>query len=122
MNTLDGRVTAGRIDIAGAGSLTDADARDGEVTVGVRPNGFEAMRGEGEGLIGELVGQEYLGSETFLHARLRNKDIVVVQEHPDHVWKLGETIRLQPRPGNIHLFDAKTGVRLAGNGAGDGAR
>ena len=117
MNMLDGTAAGGRIDIAGAGSLPTETVARGPVTVGVRPNGFETMADGVEGLAGALVGEEYLGSKSFLHVRLGNGASVVVQVHPDHGWKPGQRLTLKLRPGNLHLFDGQTGRRLDGTAA-----
>jgi ABC-type sugar transport system ATPase subunit len=112
MNILAGRAAGGRVEIGGVGNLATGSTASGAVTVGVRPNGFEAARAGGEGLAGVLVGQEYLGSESFLHVRLKNASMVVVQEHPDHGWKVDQELTLRPRAGSLHLFDAQTGLRV----------
>jgi ABC-type sugar transport system ATPase subunit len=112
MNILGGRVVAGRVEIEGVGTLAACGAAPGDVAVGVRPNGFEvSARVAGEGLAGVLVGQEYLGSESFLQVRLNNHALVVVQEHPDHGWKMNQELRLLLRAGNLHLFNSQTGQR-----------
>ena len=114
MNILQGNGAGGRIEIANAGSLPSDHAVTGAVTVGVRPNGFEVLAGAGDGLAGSLMGEEYLGSESFLHVRLGNGAIAVVQVHPDHGWKPGQALTLKLRPGNLHLFHGQTGARLDG--------
>ncbi len=114
MNILTGTAGGGRVEIAGAGSLPTDIAATGAVTAGVRPNGFDVSAAPGEGLAGTLIGQEYLGAESFLHVRLGNGEIAVVQVHPDHGWKLDQSLVLRLRPNSLHLFDAATGVRLAG--------
>jgi len=114
MNILQGQGAGGRIEITGAGSLPSDIAVTGAVTVGIRPNGFETVAGSADGLAGSLLGEEYLGSESFLHVRLGNGAIAVAQVHPDHGWKPGQQLTLRLRPGNLHLFDGQTGQRLEG--------
>jgi ABC-type sugar transport system ATPase subunit len=122
MNILAGRVMGGRVAIESVGDLAAGDAAAGAVTVGVRPDGFETTRaGDGEGLAGVLIGQEYLGSESFLHVRLNNDAMVVVREHPDHGWKAGQQVTLRLRPGSLHLFDPQSGLRVSA-GPADAAR
>jgi multiple sugar transport system ATP-binding protein len=108
MNILEGRVVVGRVEIEGVGTLLAAcGAGPGGVAVGVRPNGFEVSARAGDnGVAGMLVGQEYLGSESFLEVRLNNRALVVVQEHPDHGWKMSQELRLPSRAGNLHLFNS----------------
>ncbi len=90
MNILAGMAQGGRVEIANAGSLPADSAAIGAVTVGVRPNGFE-VAAQGEGLKGSLIGEEYLGAESYLHVRLGDGATAVVQVHPDHGWKPGQS-------------------------------
>jgi len=113
MNLLDGRAEAGTIMIDGVGRLPGNGAA-GPVLAGVRPTGFEVVIGGDEGLAGSIAAEEYLGAESFLRVRLANDAVVTVQEHPDHHWEIGQDVRLKLRPGNLHLFDPDSGVRLAG--------
>ena len=112
MNILAGAGAGNRIEIAGAGSLANPIAIQGAVTVGIRPNGFEAVAEPGEGLVGSLIGEEYLGAESYLHVRLGNGSMAVVQVHPDHGWNVGQRLTLKLRPSNLHLFDGQSGKRL----------
>jgi multiple sugar transport system ATP-binding protein len=114
MNILEGKGAGGRIEIANAGSLPSGAQTSGAVTVGVRPNGFEVIGGAGDGLTGALMGEEYLGAESYLHVRLGNGALAVAQVHPDHGWKVGQQLTLKLRPGNLHLFDGATGKRIDG--------
>jgi len=119
MNILQGKASGGRIEIEGVGSLAGDANVQGPVTVGIRPNGFEAVA-SGEGLAGALIGVEYLGAESFLHVRLKNAAVAIVQVSPDHGWKVGDNLVLRPRPSNLHLFDAGTGRRIEAAGAKQG--
>ncbi len=117
MNILAGQAADGRVQIDGAGSLPSEGAVAGAVTVGVRPNGFEVSATAGEGLKGSLIGEEYLGAESYLHVRLGNGAVAVAQVHPDHGWILDQALTLTLRPGNLHLFDGQTGRRIDGKSA-----
>jgi multiple sugar transport system ATP-binding protein len=113
MNILAGKGAGARVEIAEAGSLPTDIVVQGAVTVGVRPNGFDVSADLSEGLVGSLMGEEYLGAESYLHVRLGNGELAAAQVHPDHGWKIGQRLALRLRPGNLHLFDGQTGTRLA---------
>src|SRR5690606_27394789 len=111
MNMPAGAAKGGMIEIAGAGTLPAQGARaSGGVIVGVRPYGRVIGRADAAGLKGTLIGEEYLGVESYLHVRLGNGRQRVVQGHPDHGWRSGGAVSLALRPGNLHLFDAASGV------------
>jgi hypothetical protein len=38
--------------------------------------------------------------------------MLIVQEHPDHPWRVDAQLGLRLRPGNLHLFDIEDGKRL----------
>jgi len=112
MNVLAGRGAGSRVELDEAGSLPTDIVVQGPVTVGVRPNGFDVSADIAEGLVGSLMGEEYLGAESYLHVKMGNGGLAVVQVHPDHGWKIGQKLALRLRPGNLHLFDGQTGKRL----------
>ena len=112
MNVLAGRGAGSRVELDEAGSLPTDIVVQGPVTVGVRPNGFDVSADTAEGLVGSLMGEEYLGAESYLHVKMGNGGLAVVQVHPDHGWKIGQKLALRLRPGNLHLFDGQTGKRL----------
>ncbi len=99
--------------LAGSGRLPCTAAANGAVTAGIRPNGFEVLPAGSDGLAGTLIGSEYLGAESFLRVRLTDGTVVTVHEHPDHGWLIDQPVTLRLRPGNLHLFDAESGLRIA---------
>ena len=112
MNILAGTAANGRVEIKGTGALPTDLPASGAVTVGVRPNGFEVGAAGGDGLKGTLMGEEYLGAESFLHVKLGDGSIAIAQVHPDHGWKPDQELVLKLRPGNLHLFDGESGRRI----------
>ena len=56
---------------------------------------------------------ELLGSEAYVHARIGEQRLVARLD-PHLVPSTGERIELVAEPSALHLFDAETGVRLAG--------
>jgi multiple sugar transport system ATP-binding protein len=79
-----------------------------EVTVGVRPEHFEIAEGGLPGII-RLV--EPMGSDTQIVASLGDTEITAMF-HRRIAASPGEALPLRPMAGEIHRFDAKTGVRL----------
>ena len=114
MNILTGTAGGGRVEIAGAGSLPTDIAATGAVTAGVRPERLRCFRRAWRGLGRDPDWAGISRRRVFLHVRLGNGEIAVVQVHPDHGWKLDQSLVLRLRPNSLHLFDAATGVRLAG--------
>ena len=83
------------------------------VKLGVRP---EHLLLAGEGFAARTVVVEPTGSETHLAVDLAGERLtVLVRDRVD--LARGETIRLMPQPGKMHIFDAETGVRLDWAGA-----
>ncbi len=113
MNMVPGVAAGGVLTLAGSGRLPCTTAANGAVTAGIRPNGFEVLPAGNDGLAGTLIGSEYLGAESFLRVRLTDGTVVIVHEHPDHGWLIDQPVTLRLRPGNLHLFDAESGLRIA---------
>jgi multiple sugar transport system ATP-binding protein len=119
MNFFDGRVdgSAGTSFMIGdhAMSLGDAAMNEpGPVVLGVRP---EHIVLDPEGLPAEIVVVEPTGSETQVTARLGGQTFSAALRERFSV-PVGSTFRFRVDPANLHLFDKKTGVRLADHQAG----
>ncbi|MGJ9404556.1 ABC transporter ATP-binding protein [Arthrobacter sp. KK5.5] len=97
-----------------AGILASANGKT--ATVGVRPEDLEVAP-NGEGLPVEADVVEELGADAYVygHATLDGKEhtMVVRVDGRKPPFK-GETIYVRPRPGHVHLFDVRTGLRLGG--------
>jgi multiple sugar transport system ATP-binding protein len=85
----------------------EADGR--EVTLGVRPEHFVINEG---GVPAEVIVVEPTGADTQVFCRLSGTEVTVVSRER-HIFKPGETIRLQPIPEKTYLFDPASGKRLA---------
>lgn len=99
-------VRAWGIDIPVDGTAVDIEARD--VLVGVRPEDWDIGP---EGFGSRVTVVENLGSESLVYSSNRDETVsflVSSRLRP----QVGEEIRLQPRPGNVHLFDSRNGERL----------
>ncbi|MDP6427827.1 MAG: ABC transporter ATP-binding protein [Alphaproteobacteria bacterium] len=87
----------------------DAAAAGAEVTVGVRPRGFDlASESAADTLSGRVDLIEPMGAETLLHLKTEAEELRVVTDHrsaPAH----GANVHVRPRAGQIHLFDEHGG-------------
>jgi ABC-type sugar transport system ATPase subunit len=109
MNLLPARYVDGEVTLAGHRLRTGApEAGSRDVVVGVRPS---AVRIGQDGIPARVELVEDLGDTAVLDLdlagtpfRARASDGVVPRE--------GDLIRITARPGDIHLFDAATGLRL----------
>ena len=121
MNFLDGRIRedGASIELPGGNSLPlsngAAAAYGGQtVTVGVRPEHFELVsEGEGDARLSVDVVEE-LGADTIIHGTFGTDgaDLSVrLQGYRDA--KSGGEIAVRVTPDHIHVFDQKSGKRLA---------
>ncbi len=113
MNLLEGAVakdgksvTCGDISLPLPAGLKLAEGT--KLTYGIRPEHLELSKA---GFAARIAVVEPTGSETLLVLRLESREIIALFRER-HAFKPGETIRLKPRPENIHLFDTATGQRL----------
>jgi multiple sugar transport system ATP-binding protein len=80
------------------------DARAGW-TLGVRP---ESLQRNAQGpLAGSVEVVERLGDRTLLHVQLPDGSLVVADGRGGAEPEIGDTVRLAPQPGKLHLFDAE---------------
>jgi multiple sugar transport system ATP-binding protein len=87
----------------------DASVADGQpVTYGIRPEHLDLAD---DGFEGEVAVVEPTGSETQVFVRLGDQEIVGVFRER-HEFAPGQRIRLRPRAGQAHLFDAAGGGRI----------
>ena len=113
INVFEGQVVAGKLMIGGAAVLDVKGAPDGEVYVGVRPEGFiPAADGK---LVCSLSNLEVMG-----------RDVSVVSSHPDmksatirsivdsdYKFDLSsETVAFNLKPHKVFLFDKETENRV----------
>jgi multiple sugar transport system ATP-binding protein len=112
MNLIDGVVTGGMVDVAGARLALPpgSSAQEGQAVVyGVRPETFTVAN---QGLAGIIAVVEPTGSETHVVVRLAGREVTAVFR--DRVtMRPGDAITLAPDAGQAHLFDKASGQRLS---------
>ena len=113
INVFKGEVRGGQLFIGGAAVLDVPDARDGNVWIGIRPEGF--IPDKNGPLESKLAGVEVMG-----------RDITVLSEHPDaenpvvrsivsserRIDTSSPTVRFRLKPYKVFLFDAETEERI----------
>ena len=92
----------------GATALTAVAARDGNVTIGIRPEDIVANTDGPLSLTIDLV--EELGAHRLLHGRLMDQAISV-HVGKDSVLQAGQ-LQVSFKPNALALFDPKSGARL----------
>jgi multiple sugar transport system ATP-binding protein len=91
-----------------------AQAKGGNVTLGVRPEDLE-LADSGIPVLVELV--EELGADANVHGSLRSGETdnpVVARVDGRKPPEKGKTVYFTPKPNHVHLFDTDTGLRLGG--------
>ncbi|WP_342241662.1 ABC transporter ATP-binding protein, partial [Inquilinus sp. OTU3971] len=114
MNFIDGTVADGGVR-AGDGTLlplpAGAKVEAGKrVRYGVRPSHLR-VAADGAGLPTEVEVMEPTGDDTFVYGRMAGQEICAMFNQRQSFGP-GDTIRLQPDVGRVHLFDAETERRL----------
>ena len=119
MNFLQGRVTAGRINVPGLGRdlAAPGTARDGmEVQVGLRPEHLAVTAGgdHGEDHGGDFSVDltESLGGVSYAHLLTATGEKVVVEERGEHRSAAGARVGIEVDPAQVFVFDAQSGMRL----------
>ena len=112
MNLMDGVVSGGMVDVAGARLALPpgSQAVEGQAVVyGVRPETFSVSD---QGLAGSIAVVEPTGSETHVVVRLSGREVTAVFR--DRVpFRPGDAITLAPDTRLAHLFDKASGQRLS---------
>lgn len=114
MNMLKGTVADGAaqaIDVNGAQLAVAGKHQAGEgqpVIFGIRPEHLDLAD---DGFPARISVVEPTGSETMVFLRFGETDMVALFRER-HDFRPGDTIRLRPRPNQVHLFDAGTAQRI----------
>jgi multiple sugar transport system ATP-binding protein len=115
-------VSAGELTFDLSGGLTlrypeaafDAEVRKmllarAQIVIGVRPY---AVHRSAEGASAQVVANQWLGDQSHIAASFAGKTIVLV-EHDRAALAEGQSIQIQIKPEDLHVFDPATGAALA---------
>jgi multiple sugar transport system ATP-binding protein len=114
MNMIEGVMRGGDVSFVESGGtrlpVPGAPAgMDGRrIVMGVRPEHFLL---DEAGVPAKVVVVEPTGSEIQILANIGGTQVTALFRER-HAFRPGEEIRLKPMPGNIHLFDGKSGKRI----------
>ena len=122
MNLMPSTIGEGEIDVRGAKlPIPRAVAESGtNLIAGFRPESL-ITAGPDEGFAVTVNMVEELGSDAFVYGALADgahtdgvvHNDIIARTDPRHPPEIGSTVRFSIRPGELHLFDAETGGRLA---------
>jgi inositol-phosphate transport system ATP-binding protein len=79
-----------------------------EVLFGFRPHDAEIVRGEAEGIKGEIYSFEPLGREQIITVAVDSDVFVKVFAPEEEHFRFGEKVTIVPREDRVILFDKKT--------------
>jgi multiple sugar transport system ATP-binding protein len=91
------------------GSAAAALAQDEGVLVGIRPESLRPVDQGAGWATGLVQAVERLGAETIILTTLAGGTELAVRVATDLRVEPGERIGLEPAPGELHLFDPRTG-------------
>ena len=113
INLFDGSVKAGKLFIGGEEVLSVPGAEDGEVTVGIRPEGFILKKDGAFTCTLERV--EVMGRDTSVvctHTSSLNDNIRAIIPAEDAAGASGKQARFDLKPAKVLLFNPKTEERI----------
>jgi len=107
----DSVVAAGgwRIPAPGNGRAGGPTGGDGQLTVGLRPEGIEIVA---EGQPAEVIAVEPFGSEVIVDVRIGDQALKI-RAAPDIRPAPGSTVALRADPSDVRLFDRSTGAAVS---------
>ena len=97
-----------RLAAPNGGRVQGEAAGDGQLIVGLRPEGIEIVAG---GHPAEVVAVEPFGSEVIIDMRVDGESLKV-RAAPDVRPEPGSTVGLRAHPAAVRLFDASTGIAI----------
>lgn len=108
MGFLTGKVENHKIMI-GSSVLSEMEAADGEVIIGVRPESWRLS--EHEGMDATVTMVEVIGRDTLMTVEVEGQKIRCLIDSGYEV-KVSDKVKLAVKPQAIHLFDKTSGHRL----------
>lgn len=113
INVFRGTVKSGALYLGGAAVLSVPGVRDGEVTVGIRPEGF-VLNENGAFVCGkrsvEVMGRDV--SVVAAHPAIESESGTLRAIIPSDSAVAGDTVRFTLKPHKVHLFDPASGERI----------
>jgi multiple sugar transport system ATP-binding protein len=88
-----------------------AQHKERQITLGVRPETIEVSRNAANGIAGVVYVEEPLGSDVFLTVQAGNANIIV-RTNPDFRAEMGAPVQLHFNPARLYFFAPKTGQAL----------
>ncbi len=112
MNIMDAQISGGQVMLNGV-PIVDAPFEDGPAKLGVRPE--HLIVDENGPLQLTVLMTEPLGANTLFHGKLADGagDFTASLQGVHPLSDAGKLMRFSVQPGQAHIFDAKTGLRLA---------
>lgn len=113
INIFNGRVSGSRLLLGQDEVLTLSGVPDGDVIVGIRPEGF--LPDEHGGLKCHMVNVEVMGRDVSVvstHPAFQGAAIRSIIASDAGVDREAETIRFRLKPGKVLLFDPETEARI----------
>lgn len=105
MNLLDGRATAGAVEVAGRRIARDTGlAQNAALTVGIRPDDLRVCDGAAS-FEGRVLLLEPLGAETLVYVDIGAQEVVARADGRSPP-RVGAQVHLSVAAENLHLFDA----------------
>lgn len=96
--------------------LKSAGVGPQEITLGIRPEHISLCSAEGQGLRGEIMMSEMMGSSVYLHVNVDEKDTIIIVPtlHQDKQTTLSNGTRISFTfcESAVHLFDKENGNNL----------
>ena len=113
INVFEGHVADGKLYLAGQAVLETPGVADQDVTVGIRPEGFELA--EDGAMECSLTSIEVMGRDVSVvcnHPASLNPVIRAIIDADDRSSLAGATVRYQLKPHKVFLFNAETEERI----------
>lgn len=111
MNLLDGMITGGVLNVAGAQLPSPLDLPDGtKVVAGIRPE-YLALE-QGAGITGTVSIVENLGVSSLVTIECPDGTLVGATVREQHEPAVGTSVTLTPEPGRLLLYSKETGAIL----------
>jgi len=113
INLFRGKVQGGTLYLDNDAVLTLRGVPDGEVTVGIRPEGF--LPDENGSMTCKLLNVEVMGrdiSAVCTHPAFQGTEIRAIIASDSLVNREAETVRFRLKPSKVLLFDTRTEARL----------